>query len=800
LNPTPKRGYRSVPDGPFSPDGHCRVFDAKAAGMIPADGVGVVVLKRLADALADHDRILAVVKGTAINNDGRRKAGFTAPSPLGQAEVIMTAQAAAGVSADSIGYVEAHGTATPVGDPIEVQALTDAFTQTSTRTGFCALGSVKSNIGHTDTAAGIAGLIKAVLAVHHATIPASINFTDPNPLLDLDRSPFYVNQATIPWPAEAAPRRAGVSSFGVGGTNAHVILEQAPTAPREPAGAADPCPLVVISARTATALRQSATDLANHLAAHPDLDLADVAYTSQVTRRALAHRQALVCPDGPAAVEQLRAVADGPTPAPAEERPVVFLFPGTGAHYDGMGRELYETERVFRDEIDRCAEIILPVTRRDLRTVLYDDGAHPVHGDHTYHLDGAARTGRPMVFAALLATEYAMARWLMSVGVRPAAMLGHSFGEYTAACLSGVLSLDDALRLVVERERLFALAGGTTYSVALGERELRPYLTGSLSLAAVNGPANCAVSGSVDDVTGLAARLAETGVKTHQLRVSTAMHSALLEPVLGRYAQTLRTVRFGTPRIPYISTVTGTRITAEQAGDPGYWVRQSRQTVRFADGLDECSRLAPVFVEVGPEGGLGKLARRQLGRSAVTVPTIRHAYADQADQPFLRGALGQLWQHGVSVDWSALHTGRHRRRVQLPGYPFERRRFWIDPPGTAAPVPAEPADPAAPPRPGQAAGSTPRPPLPQPYVAARTPLERQLTELWERTLGISPIGVHDNFFDLGGESLVVLQIVAAIRDQLGVALSGRQLFISHRLTVAGFAAEIAERQAQREEP
>jgi acyl transferase domain-containing protein len=278
------------------------------------------------------------------------------------------------------------------------------------------------------------------------------------------------------------------------------------------------------------------------------------------------------------------------------------------------------------------------------------------------------------------------------------------------------------------------------------------------------------------------------------------MHSALLDPVLGRYAQKLRAIPFGEPRIPYISTATGTWITTEQAGDPGYWIRQTRHTVRFADGLDECGRLAPVFVEVGPDGGLGKLARRQLGPAAVTVTTMRHAYAEAADQPYLRGALGQLWRHGVPVDWPALHAGRHRRRVRLPGYPFERQRFWIDPPGAPAPVPTASAQPTASPRTGPDSGTATRPPLPEPYVAARNPVERQLVELWEQALGITPVGVHDNFFDLGGESLVVLQIVAAIRDRLGVALSGRKLFIAHRLTVAGFAAEIAEQQAHGEEP
>lgn len=799
LNPDPDRGYLYVEDGPFAPDGHCRPFDAAAAGMVPGDGVGIVLLKRLADALADGDEVLAVIKGTAVNNDGRRKVGFAAPSPHGQADVVAAAHAAAGVTADSIGLVEAHGTGTPVGDPIEVAALTRAFRRSTDRTGFCALGSVKGNVGHLDTAAGVAGLIKAVFAVRHGIIPASINLDTPNPLLELETTPFLVNRGTVPWPAGDTPRRAGVSSFGVGGTNAHVVVEQPP--PPSPADPPAPMSVLTVSARTASALRAAATGLAGHLAAHPELNPGDVAATLQLDRPAMTHRVAVTCTDVADGAERLRAVSTGAT-APDQPRPVVFMFPGGGAQYDGMGRELYSREPVFRDAVDRCADVLGPLTGRDLRTVLYDDGSRAVHGDHTHHLDGTATGGTSMVSAALVATEYALATWLGSVGVSATAMIGHSLGEYTCACLSGVLRLEDALRLVVEREQLFVAAGGTTMSVSLPEDEVVELLTEELSLAAVNGPSSCTVAGPTAAVTALAAVLDERGVQYHQVRIPTAAHSSVLRPHIGPFERSLRDTAFGVPEVPYVSNVTGTWVTPAQAADPGHWLAHSLSTVRFAAGLTEvAARGEAVLLEVGPGAGLGKLARRQLGENTLTAAIMRHAYADESDLRFLHGALGRLWECGVPVDWTAVHAGRRRRRVRLPGYPFERRRYWIEaaarprPAPTApepeVPVPTESGLPDRPPL-STENGLAARPPLSTDYVAPRSDLERMIADLWIAALGVEGIGVDDNFFDLGGESLLIMQVIAGVRKATGVSLSARQLFISHRLTIAGFAQEIEE--------
>jgi acyl transferase domain-containing protein/SAM-dependent methyltransferase len=671
LNPLALRGYRYIQDSQMSPDGHCRAFDASAAGMVPGNGVGVVVLKRLADALADGDHIWALIKGSAINNDGNRKVGFTAPSIPGQVEVILAAQAAAGVSAGSISYVEAHGTATPLGDPIEVAALTEAFRASTERRGYCALGSVKTNIGHLDAAAGIAGLIKTVLVLWHRRIPASLHFQAPNPEIDFAGSPFYVNADTADWAPGEGPRRAAVSALGIGGTNAHVILEEAPAARRSGCPSGQPT-VLPLSARNPAALQQMSARLAEHLTAHPELELADVAYTLCHGRKEHPHRRAVVCrttAEGAALLAHPGPSADG-----SARPPVAYLLPGGGAHHPWMGKDLYAAQPVFREQMDRAARILLPVLGQDIRTVLYGDAA----------------PRQVCSFPAVVATEYAMATLLIAHGAEPDVLLGHSLGEYTAACLAGVLSLEEALPLVAERERLLEQVGGSALSVCLSEEALRCRLTGRLSLATVNAPQVCTVSGPTDEIECLKSELDAASIEHHRVRLPGAPHSELLDAVLDDYAQALRHVTLRPPSIPFLSGLTGTWITDEQATSRDYWLRQYRETVRFSEGVttlhSELSRRGrPILLEVGPGHTLTQFARLQLGQDTLTVLSMRHPKAEhQDDTHLLMSAVGTLWSHGAPVRWSTADGGS-RRRVPLPGYPFQRRRYWIDvPPAPSA--------------------------------------------------------------------------------------------------------------------
>ncbi|MGP9022571.1 type I polyketide synthase [Streptomyces sp. BR1] len=740
LNPSALLGYRHVPDGPFSPDGRCRAFAADAAGTSSGDGVGMVVLKRLEDAIADGDRIRAVIRGSAINNDGRRKVGFTAPSTEGQTEAILAAQVAAGVDADSIGYVEAHGTATRIGDPIEVAALTKAFRESSDREGYCALGSVKSNIGHLGAAAGIASFIKAVLALEHRQIPPTLHFTRPNPLIDFATGPFRVPTSLEEWESGAAPRRAAISAFGVGGTNAHVIVEEAPPVPAAQPQRTEGWHILPLSARTPGALRGQAENLGRHLTRHPDLDLADVAHSLRTDRPAMPHRAAVAA----RSTDQAAQILLHPLQAPAKIRgedapPVAFLLPGGGTQYIGMGADLYRELPVYRDAVDRCAEILLRATGRDVRTALYE---------HT-------EPGSVDAFLALVVTEFALATALMEQGVRPAAFIGHSLGEYTAACLAGVMSLEEMLPLVAERIRLIASAGGATVSVALGEEALGGHLTDELSLAAVNGPAACTVGGREDAVAALEARLLADSVPFRRLRMPAAAHSHVLDPILGAFGDALRTVTLRPPRIPYVTNVTGTWITDEQATSVAHWLDHTRHTVRFTDGIASLwERGNPVLVEIGPGDGLAKLAGARLG-DVTTVPTMRHAKAETPDGQVFAEALGRLWSAGVAVDITGGDT--QPRRVPLPGYAFDRRRHWIDAPG-AKPLAEAEAEQSE-----EQPSRAPRPYLTTEYTEPRNALERTVAGYWEEALGIDGIGVHDNYFDLGGDSMRAVLLAGRMR-------------------------------------
>lgn len=666
------RGYTYQAGSLASSDGHTRPFDARADGTLFGHGVGVVVLKRLSDAVTDGDTIYAVIRGSAINNDGSQKVGFTAPSVEGQAHVITEALAVANVNPRSVTYIEAHGTGTPLGDPIEVAALTRSFRAATDDIGFCALGSLKSNIGHLSVAAGVAGLIKTALMLHHRVIPPTLYFTSPNPQLSLDTSPFFVNTELRPWETDCLPRRAGVSSFGIGGTNAHVVLEEAPALPVRPRS--DCWRILPISARTLEALEVASSALSSHFRSAPDLDLGDAEATLQRGRRAFAHRRTVVARDAETAAAALETLAPARVQTgqvPATPPSPIFMFPGGGAQYPNMGRDLYELEPAFRTEVDRCAEHLRCRGRPDLRGFLY-----PATGRE----EAAMRELRSTTVGlpALFATSYALAKLWESWGVRPQAMIGHSLGEYVAATLAGVISLEDALNLVALRGELFdTLPAGAMLGAVLTEDAARRRLTGGLSLAAVNGPEQCVFSGETAAINALEQAFAADGVVHSRLWIDVAGHSSMVDAILDRFRAHLETVEFGRPAIPFVSNLSGTWITDKEALDPGYWTRHLRETVHFADGLRTLLEVTDrVFVEVGPGQTLqGFLQAAERDRLSLT--SLRHPQVLQNDAAFILNGLGRLWTLGLDIDWPAVN-GEGARRVPLPTYPFERQRYWIE--------------------------------------------------------------------------------------------------------------------------
>jgi acyl transferase domain-containing protein/acyl carrier protein len=696
-----RAGYFCDGGGVVSPDGHVRAFDAKANGTVFGSGGGILVLKRLADAIAEGDNIHAVIKGSAVNNDGSEKAGYTTPSVNGQADVVVEALANAGVEADSITYVEAHGSGTPVGDPIEIRALTKGFRNFTQRSDYCAIGSVKSNLGHLDAAAAVAGMIKTILALKHRSLPPSLHFSQANPEIDFKRTPFYVNTELRKWTSDG-PRRAGVMSTGMGGTNAHMVFEEAPESRQ--GSAVDPSHLLILSARSRAALDHTTHRLCDFLERNDSVNMNDVAHTLRVGRRMFPHRRYLVCGSredamGALAEENSKRVFSSVKDESAE-RPVVFMFPGIGDHYVGMGHGLYESWDVFRQEVDRCAQILAPYLGTDIRKIIYPDGQGWKSEGNSRGIDLKKMLGRSTdapiddhatdlnktLFAqpALFAVEYALARLWQSFGIIPAAIVGHSMGEYVAACLAGVLSLEDALRLIATRARLVNdLPQGAMLAVTLSEKEVLPLLTGDLSISLINGPALCVVAGPAAAVVEFERLLNEKQIITRRVQNAHAFHSRMLSPMVGAFENEVRNVRLNQPGIPYISNVTGGWITGRDAISPSYWAMHADHTSRFNDALGELWRLKnPILVEAGPGRTLGVLAMQHPGRQntadPITISSIRPHYENHSDVEFLLQGIGRLWLSGVEVSWESIYPGQRRRRISLPTYPFERRNYWIE--------------------------------------------------------------------------------------------------------------------------
>ena len=777
-------GYLYVEGGIPSPDGHCRAFDSGANGCVYGNGVGVVVLKRLADAVRDRDQIHAGIRATAINNDGADKIGFTAPSVAGQTAVIQEALAMADVDADTIGYVEAHGTGTNLGDPIEVAALTRAFRESTDRRSYCAIGSVKTNIGHLDAGAGVTGVIKTILALQHQQIPASLNFDKPNPQIDFEHSPFFVNTELREWPSGNGPRRAGVSSFGLGGTNFHAVLEEAPAVEASDPGRG--WQLLTLSAKSSTALAGATTNLAKHLTENRHLNLADVAYTLHVGRPSLEYRRCWVCRDVAGAIAAFSG--DQPPPKQARSDPsLVFMFPGQGAQHTDMARDLYEEEQVFREQLDHCAEALKPLLDVDLIELLYPD----TEG----RAESAARLAQTVITQpALFAVEYALAKLWDSWGIQPHAMIGHSVGEFVAATLAGVFSVDDALRLVATRARLMQQQpAGSMLAVRLPEEEVGTYLRGGISLAACNAPSLCVVSGPTDEINVLNGELSRQEIDTRPLHTSHAFHSAMMDSAFEPFLETVQRVPMRRPETPFVSSVTGTWITDEEATDPEYWAQQLRQPVRFSRGMRELNKDPNrVFLEVGPGKTLTTLARQHRNNETMpsVVSSLRHAQENQPDLECMLRALGNLWMAGVEVSWDRLYATARRARLSLPTYPFERTRFWLRATDSEKARPNTSANKVDSSSPSEAFASSssqmqqPDPRVNEPATTSTGTFDRKqiiLDELKNILYELSGIDICDmdvmsTFLEMGFDSLFLTRANVAFQKKFKVKITFRQLF------------------------
>ncbi|MES2682083.1 MAG: amino acid adenylation domain-containing protein, partial [Pseudomonadota bacterium] len=759
-------GHEHVPDGALSATGRVHAFDAKASGMVLTGGAVCVVLKRLDDALADGDTVQAVLLATALNNDGEDKLSFTAPSVLGQQAVIRAALARAGVNARSISVMEAHGTGTPLGDPIEVAALTQAWREDTADVGYCALGSVKTNVGHLDAAAAAASLVKIALMMQHRERPASLNYESPNPECQFETSPFVVNASRMPWASDSV-RRAALSSFGFGGTNFHAIVEEAPahnaSAPKRD------WQVLRLSAKSEAGLKQQIAALSQTLETSPRT-LADIAHTLDTGRNRYSHRAAVVARTADEARARLASAEQLLTSShPLAKPSLVFTFPGQGAQHVGMGRRLYETEAVFRSAVNQCADILLPALGVDLRDVLYPKG------DATQ----AAETLRATQLAqpAIFTISYATAKLWMSWGLQPQTMIGHSVGEFVAATLAGVFELEHALLILAERARLMqSMPSGGMLAVRLSDDEAQQYVTEEIAIAGINAPQLTVLSGPHAALDALKATLDAAGVGTTVLHTSHAFHSSMMQPIVAGFARVVGQYPRSAPRLSFYSSLTGAPITDAQAQDPHYWAQQLRNAVRFAPALLHAAQSpGRVLLECGPGQNLTTGARQTLKpvHGAVAIASLPHAGAAEADDAeHVMSAIARLFLAGVEIDARRFHAGETRLKVSLPTYPFARVRHWLSPVARTA-VTAQPALAAVAVAQAPTAAVEAAPVL----ASAETRVMDAIRTLFADVAGVAIGPAEDNtsFLELGFDSLLLTQVTAQINRKLKVTMRFRQL-------------------------
>ena len=760
---TPRaKGYLYKEGEIFAPDGICRAFDKNASGTILGEGAGIVVLKRLDEAIEDHDNIRAVIRGAAINNDGSVRIGYTAPSVKGQSEVITMAHTLAGIDAEDITYIEAHGTGTGLGDPIEVNALTQAFRMSTEKKNYCAIGSVKTMIGHLDVAAGIAGLIKTILALEHKKIPPTLNFKEPNPDLHIEQTPFFVSDKLTEWNTNGKPRIAGVSSFGIGGTNAHIVVQEAPEMQYQESQ--KPWHILPISAKSKDALTKSTEQLADYLKHHSDISIADIAHTLQTGRRQFSHRRIAVCKDTHHAAEALQTldatlcgsgIFDGP------RRSVAFMFSGQGTQYANMCRGLYESEPVFKNVIDACASAISDIVDFDLLTYLFMD---PEDQQEALKINKTS-VAQP----ALYAVECGLAQLWKQYGIKPEVLIGHSIGEFSAAYESGVFSLEEGARIVAARGKFMQqMTPGTMMAIPLPEDEVKQYINDKVEIAVVNGPSITVVSGAREAIGDFDKMLQEKGIQGRPLHTSHAFHSKMMDDAVAPFLDEVKKYTLKEPTIPFISNVTGDWITAAQATDPQYWANHLRSTVRFAAGLETlCADKNIILLEVGPGNTLTSISRQQSERvrSMPAISSARHPRQKGDDSAYFMRAYGLLWANGGDVDLAKIYQDEQRSKVKLPTYPFEHKQYWIEPKFDRTKKKIDKKQ--------QASkfsffkkktflnNST------KEKVQSTDNAEETLTIIWKELLGIDTVHPEDNFFDIGGHSLMAAQLFANIKEYTG---------------------------------